>query len=373
MTATCAGGAGSQDDPDRSSATDAAHERPVFPDPEWATADPESQGFNPQLLDTLAAEAHAGGASSLLVAREGRIVAEWYWNGTDESTRHQVNSITKSYTSTLMGIAQDEGLLDIDDPASTYIPEWEGTPSETVTIRQMLGMVSGREAIAVVKPEFLNEYFGAPDMTAYALDRRQVAPPGEVWALNEGDIQPLDAILEAVTGMQPAAYAADRLLGPLGDDRTTMATDAAGNTIMDALAQATCRDVARLGHLYLQRGDWNGRQVVSETWVEDATGEPSQDIFPGYGLLWWLNRAGQTQLNKVDQDSIGDVDPVQHQLAPGAPEDLFWAIGAFGQVLQVHPTTGTVVVRLGHGSDFLDIRPVAIAARLVTDALDDNR
>jgi CubicO group peptidase (beta-lactamase class C family) len=173
--------------------------------------------------------------------------------------------------------------------------------------------------------------------------------------------------------MQPAAYAADRLLGPLGDDRTTMATDAAGNTIMDALAQATCRDVARLGHLYLQRGDWNGRQVVSETWVEDATGEPSQDIFPGYGLLWWLNRAGQTQLNKVDQDSIGDVDLVQHQLAPGAPEDLFWAIGAFGQVLQVHPTTGTVVVRLGHGSDFLDIRPVAIAARLVTDALDDNR
>jgi CubicO group peptidase (beta-lactamase class C family) len=239
--------------------TDTTLSRTVFPDPDWMTADPEDLGIEPEILEALATEAQSRGANCLLVARHGRIAAEWYWNDTDESTQHQLFSITKSYTSTLVGIAQGEGLLDIDDPASKYLPAWVGTPSEGVTIRQMLGMVSGREAIKAIDPEFFTEYLASPDLTAYALDRQQVVPPGSLWVLNEGDIQPLDAILEAVTGMQPVDYAADRLLGPLGDDRTTMAKDPAGNTIMDAFAQATCRDVARLGHLAVQRGNWNGR------------------------------------------------------------------------------------------------------------------
>jgi CubicO group peptidase (beta-lactamase class C family) len=148
-----------------------------------------------------------------------------------------------------------------------------------------------------------------------------------------------------------------------------MATDAAGNTIMDAFTQATCRDVARLGHLVLQRGKWNGRQVVSETWVEDATGRSSQDIVPGYGLLWWLNRAGETRLEQVDQDSIGALDLSGDQLAPDAPEDLFWAIGALGQILQVHPATDTVVVRLGTSPHFIGGPELDLTTRIVTEAI----
>lgn len=343
--------------------------RAVFPQPDWATADPDDLGFDAEVLEGLAEDARSGGASCLLVVRHGHIAGEWYWNGTDETSRHQIFSITKSYTSTLVGIAQDEGLLDIDDPASKYIPEWVGTPSETVTIRQMLGMVSGRDPITVIDPEVLAEYFGSPDLTAYALGRDQLLPPGWLWALSEGDIQPLDAILENVTGMQPAAYAAASLLGPLGDGRTTMATDPAGNTIMDAFAQATCRDVARLGHLFLHHGDWNGKQVVSEAWVEDATGRPSQDIFPGYGLLWWLNRAGETQLDQVDQDSLGAFDISGSQLESDAPDDLFWAIGAWGQVLQVHPASDTVVVLLGASPDFISRPALDLTTRIATDAL----
>jgi CubicO group peptidase (beta-lactamase class C family) len=344
----------------------------VYPDPDWATADPRELGFDSERLDALATEAHAGGASCLLVVRHGRIAGEWYWNGTDESTQHQTFSILKSYTSTLVGIAQDDGLLDIDDPASKYIPAWVGTPSETVTIRQMLAMVSGREAIKAIDPEFLSEYLASPDLTASALDRRQVVAPGRRWVLNEGDVQALHAILEAATGVDPTAYAADRLLGPLGDRRTVLAADAAGNMIMDGLAQATGRDVARLGHLVVQRGHWNGRQLVAETWLDDATGRPSQDIFPGYGLLWWLNRAGATRLDMVDRHSLGDLDLRPEQLVSGAPDDLVWAVGAFGQILQVHAATGTVVVRLGGSPRFIDQPALGITTRVVTEALQDH-
>jgi CubicO group peptidase (beta-lactamase class C family) len=350
-----------------------ADETAAFPGDEWEHADAADLGFDPAKLDVLAAQAQATGASCMVVIRHGRIAAEWYWNGTDPSTRHMLNSVTKSYTSTLVGIAQDNGLLHIDDPASKYIPQWVGTPSETVTIRQMLGMVSGRDPIFVVDPAVLENYFGQQDLTAYALARGQVAPPGSRWALNEGDIQPLAAILETATGMPPHAYATEALLGPIGDHRTTIATDPAGNTIMDAFAEASARDLARLGHLFLQRGSWNGRQVVSAAWVEEATGRPSQDIFPGYGLLWWLNRAGATRVNQVHPDTIDALQFMRgEQFVPGAPEDLFWAFGAFGQILQVHPATSTVVVRFGWSSDFIDHDAVLGSARVVTEALDTH-
>ena len=366
VTAACGGNDGS-----RSARADG---KTVVPGEEWQHAQPADLGFDPAQLDALAAEAHATGARCMLVARHGRIAGEWYWNGTDPSSRHQIFSITKAYTSTLVGIAQDQGLLDIDDPASKYIPQWVGTASEDVTIRQMLSMVSGRDPIAVADPAVLTDYFGQDDLTAYALAREQLVPPGWMWALNEGDVQPLDAILEAVTGMPPHAFAAEALLGPIGDHRTTMATDAAGNTIMDTFVQASCRDVARLGQLFLHRGSWNGRQVVSAAWVEEATGRPSQDIFPGYGLLWWLNRAGETRLDHVDRDTVGStLDLRGDQLVPGAPEDLFWAIGAYGQTLQVHPATDTVVVRLGTSPDFIDHDTLVTATRIVTDALEANR
>jgi CubicO group peptidase (beta-lactamase class C family) len=166
----------------------------VVPGEEWEHAAPADLGFDPTQLDALAAQAQASGANCLLIVRHGRIAGEWYWNGTDPTSRHHIFSITKAYTSTLVGIAQDQGLLDIDDPASKYIPQWAGTASENITIRQLLGMVSGRDPIAVADPAVLNDYFGQHDMTAYALARDQLVPPGWLWALSEGDVQALETI-----------------------------------------------------------------------------------------------------------------------------------------------------------------------------------
>jgi CubicO group peptidase (beta-lactamase class C family) len=343
----------------------------VFPHEGWQRTDPEELGFEPEALDALAAEAQASGANCLLVIRHGRIAGEWYWNGADESSLHQIFSITKAYTSTLVGIAQDEGLLDIDDPASVYIPQWAGTPSADVTIRHLLSMTSGRRPVAPIDPQESGAYYGSPDLTTYAISRDQIHPPGSVWSLSETDVQPLEAVLESVTGVQPDQYAADKLFGPIGDTHTALAKDSVGNPILDVFAKARCQDVARLGLLYLNDGNWDGAEVVSSGWVAEAT-QPGQDIFSRYGLLWWLNRPGNTKIDQFDQASVGDMDPNRGRLPPEAPEDLYAATGAFGQILLVHPSTDTIVVRLGTAPDFLDRTSGNLAARVITEALVDD-
>lgn len=114
---------------------------------------------------------------------------------------------------------------------------------------------------------------------------------------------------------------------------------------------------------------WDGTRVVSREWVRDAT-HASQDIVRAYGLLWWLNQPGTAKLSQVDQASIEGIDLGGERFRPGAPADMYWAIGAYGQILQVHPATDSVVVRLGASSEFFPTSALDITARIVTQTLD---
>src|SRR5690606_22418798 len=104
-----------------------------------------AMGLDAEVLEEIAADAEAAGSNCLVVTRHGRIVDERYWNGTDPATTQEVFSATKSITSTLVGIAQDRGLLSIQDPASVYIPQWADGPSKGVTVENLLSNDSGRE------------------------------------------------------------------------------------------------------------------------------------------------------------------------------------------------------------------------------------
>ena len=101
------------------------------------TAAPTELAFDAEILDELADEAAGLGSTCFLVARQGKVVLARYWNGGGAEAPQEVYSVTKSVTSTLVGLAQADGDLSIDDPASTYIDDWQGTPSETVTVRQL--------------------------------------------------------------------------------------------------------------------------------------------------------------------------------------------------------------------------------------------
>ncbi len=112
---------------------------------EQPRVDPASLGFDPDRLAELAAQAEQAGSTCFLVAREGRVVGEWYWQGSSATAPREVFSVTKSVTSTLVGIAEGDGDLSVEDPASTYLPEWRGTDSQGVTVRNLLSNDSGRE------------------------------------------------------------------------------------------------------------------------------------------------------------------------------------------------------------------------------------
>ncbi|MGH9210506.1 MAG: serine hydrolase domain-containing protein [Acidimicrobiales bacterium] len=341
-----------------------AAESATFPGADWAVGDPAELGFDPALLEEIAAEADPE-TSCLLVTRHGEIVGEWYWNGFTEDQQDVVMSVTQTYTSTLIGIAQDEGLLDVDDPVAEYVPEWAGTPSEDVTIRDILGHVTGRESTnSIGNTELYDGLLNAPDPGEFAVGLAQEHDPGTVWSQNLPALEVLEPILKSVTGMEPAAYAQEKLFAPIGATHTQMGETGGGETWMHTFLQTTCRDAARFGYLFLRNGDWNGSEVVSQEWVEEAT-HPSQELNPGFGYMWWLNEPGS--LVSIENILTPDYDePSNLQLNPEAPLDMYWAVGFGGRLIQIHPETDTVVVRLGGGDEASNMQQVT---RLVTEAL----
>lgn len=344
----------------------------TYPGDEWERVEPEDEGFDPARLAESVARADESGSNCLVVTRRGRLVGEWYWNEGEATTPQEVFSATKSYASTLVGLAQAEGDLDIDDPASAYIPEWAGTPSADVTVRNLLANDSGRHW------DRATDYQELPtrqDTTAFAVGLDQQAEPGTQWAYNNAAIQTLEAVLEAATGEDPARYAQERLLGPIGMDDSEMGRDPAGNTLVFMGLQSTCLDMARFGYLFLRNGAWAGEQVVPEAWVEEATGQPSQELNAAYGLLWWLNRLGPiaSPLGATDGADTAEDAAAEGQMVEGVPEDMYWALGLGGQVISVDPGSETVVVRLGPpgAPDGVPGYGPADAAEIVTAALTD--
>lgn len=123
---------------------------------------------------------------------------------------------------------------------------------------------------------------------------------------------------------------------------SAMDMDGVGNTLTYQGVSASCRDLARFGYLYLRGGRWaGGVQVVPESWVSMST-TPSTPLNDAYGFMWWLNRDGHWILPSTPLRDEGD-----GKLVPDAPEEMFAAMGAFGQLVVVDPTTETVWVRLG--------------------------
>lgn len=333
---------------------------------EWATVTPDEAGLDGDVLDDIAADAEANESNCLLVARHGRIAGEWYFNDTDETSGQEVFSATKSFTSILVGIAADDGDLDLADSASTFIPEWKGTDAEAVTVRHLLSNDSGRSWSLA---QDYGELVTVQDKTQFGIDLPQERAPGEVWAYNNAAIQTLDQVIEDATGTPMADFGQERLLDPIGMADSAFTTDGAGNTLAFMGLRSTCRDMARFGQLLLQDGTWNGEQIVSKDFLDEAT-TSSQELNEAYGYLIWLNRKGTIAgaVSPVDaQMKAGQEDA---QIVPGAPEDLFWAQGLGGQVIQVDRATDTVVVRLGSAS----VAPTfgsADTARVVTEAIQD--
>jgi CubicO group peptidase (beta-lactamase class C family) len=334
----------------------------------WPTASPATSGFRPERLAAVAREAKRKDSTCFAVVRDGHLVGDWSW-GTPPLQPREVFSVTKSVTSTLIGIAADDGSLDLDDRVSQYVPSWRGTDSETVTVRDLLSNDSGRFWSA---QSDYGQLVQAADRSAYAVGLEQQYPPGTTWAYNNAAIQVLDRVISEATGMRTEDFAAERLFTPLAMTHTRMTPDRSGRSTNAFFGlQTTCLDLARFARLYLDRGVVDGEQILSAGYVRSAVGRSSTKLNAAYGYLWWLNRYGELRGATDDVDAAGQpIEPHEGRLVPGAPASLFSAIGLGGQIAMVDPSSRTIVVRIGPGGlatpGTYNLRD---AARVVTWAL----
>ncbi|HVI02267.1 MAG TPA: serine hydrolase [Enhygromyxa sp.] len=307
----------------------------IFPAEEWQIGTPEQHCLSSEGLAELAAIAEQTKSTCLVVIHDGVLVGDWYWDGySAETPLPNVWSATKSVTNAVIGIAQSEGLLDIHDPASDYIPQWRESASEDVTIFDLMTQTSGRQY------DFLTDFgvLEQADQTAYSLGVGQDMDPGMRWEYSNTGTQALEAVLEAAVGGDVGAYVRSRLFEPLGMT-ATLAHDQAGNTLVYNGLSTTCQDMARFGYLYLRKGRWNNQQIVPKIWIKKST-QSSTAFNDAYGYLWWLNKPGRVVLPSIPARNEYD-----GKMFPSAPDHMFMALGAFGQLIAVDPKDEIVLVR----------------------------
>jgi CubicO group peptidase (beta-lactamase class C family) len=271
---------------------------------------------------------------AFVVVHRDRLVREEYFGGSRRDSLQTSFSAAKSFVSTLVGIAIDEGLIgSVDDRITKYVPELaERDPRfRRITVRDLLTMSSGIRYEEGGFPSFGDDtytYYGT-DLRDVALSRTRIGqPPGIAWQYNNFHPLLLGLALERVAKTSVSAFMATRLwqpLGPEADATWNLDSERSGFEKLESGLNARPVDYARFGLLFLHDGVWNGNRIVSEKWVRAATGADTSDLayYYGYGYFWWL-----------------DVE------RPGR----FYAMGKYGQYIYVAPDADTVVVRLGRDS-----------------------
>lgn len=304
------------------------------PGAEWTVVTPESQGMDAAKLDGAREYAFqsARHTQSVVVVRGGQIVGEWYAPGSGPDSWVASWSMAKSFTSALIGIALDEGLIpSVDEPMTTYYPAWAGTSKEHITLRDVLHMESGLDWDEDYDPSALGEseiiaMVGLEsDQLAYAAGIGYRTEPGTAFNYSSGDTMLLSGVIEQATGRSAEDYAHEKLLDPIGIDQVEWWQDAEGHTLTYCCFDTTSRDFARFGLLYLHQGAWGAEQVVPSAWV-DASVTDTATTYDGYGYQWWLD------------------------MEPGAADGIppyYSAQGHDGQNIFVIPSLDLVVVRNG--------------------------
>ena len=309
----------------------------VFPGATWQRAEAGD-------WSALDAELAAEGSTCVAVVKDGVLVHDAYWNGGAPRSGRRIYSITKSLTALLVGMQADDGTVDLDDTASEPVDEWRGTDAEAVTVRDLLSMTSGRRWSEAADRQMIRS---TADQTDFAVSADQQRPPGEAWVYDNVAAQALESVLDDLADSDDVVdMATDRLLDPLGMRDTTWGRDAAGNALTYSGAQSTCLDLARVGHLMLNRGRWDGRQLLSADLVEQLT-SPSSTLNAAYGLMWWTNAPGRVVEIRRQAGFAEDIPPYEGRLAPSVPGDAFWALGYGNQYIAVVPGENLVAVRLG--------------------------
>ncbi len=271
-------------------------------------------------------------STGLVVIHKGRIVTENYWKGWTRDSSGPIYSASKSITSTLIGMAIEDGKIrGVDQSMADFVPTWKGTPKQAITIRHALSMTSGIKVGGDAAAAGVDQF---TQTAALPMEHE----PGSHWAYNTPVYRMLLRVLEKATGEPLAAYTKRKLTGPLGMEHGGWDGLPAGDETSYTWFRCTVRDMARFGELVLGRGEFQGKRLVSAKWLAEAQ-RSSQQLNPAYGYLWWLNgqKAFQTPAGRLQQG----------MLWPDSPRDAVGALGALDKKIYVVPSLGLVVARHG--------------------------
>ena len=271
-----------------------------WPTAGWETATAESQGVSSSALAELVDFGAASDMDSLLVVRQGRIVAEAYYAPFRAGQQHLVNSVTKAVVATLVGIAaQEQRMGRLDQPVVDLFFEREiarlDAAKKAITIESLLDSNSGldwTEPLSDAPPETMLQMARSRDWVGFVLDRPMAQPPGRAFNYNSGTWHLLSAILTKKTGMDTLAYARQSLFAPLGIGEVTWRQDPQGIRIGGYGLFMQPRDMAKIGYLYLHQGRWAGAQLLPRAWSEHVL-HASVDMNLGglpafrYANGWW--------------------------------------------------------------------------------------
>jgi CubicO group peptidase (beta-lactamase class C family) len=276
----------------------AAVEPPPFTFPRSA---PEAQGISSSAILGFVEEAEQklDALHSIMIVRHGQVVAEGWWGPYAADEPHMLFSLSKSFTSTAVGLAIADGKLRVDDPVLGFFPdEAPAQPSanlKAMRVRDLLTMATGHHEEDV--RDF--PYTGEESVVKNFLARPVSHKPGTFFFYNTPASYMLSAIVQKVTGQPVVDYLRPRLFEPLGIANPTWEASKQGVSMGGFGLSVRTEDIARFGQLYLQKGMWQGKQLVPAAWVETATSRqmsngssPASDWEQGYGYQFWRSRHG---------------------------------------------------------------------------------
>jgi len=264
---------------------------------------------------------------AVVVIHKNQIIAEQYAAGFTKNSRILGWSMTKSIMSTVFGVLQHQGKINI--AATAPIAEWQNDDRKNITINDLLHMNSGlawdenyNEISDVTKMLFLER-----NMAKQQAKKQFVGKPNETWNYSSGTSNLLSAVIRSTFNKHQdyLDYWYTNFVDKIGMNSMVIETDMAGNYVGSSYAWATPRDWAKFGLLYLNNGNWNGQQLFTKDWVDYIT-TPTKGSNGTYGGHFWLNAEGKF---------------------PDVPKNMYYASGYQGQFVFVFPDQDLVVVRMG--------------------------
>jgi CubicO group peptidase (beta-lactamase class C family) len=300
----------------------------------WDTLSPQELNWCSNKIDSLYTYLDDNNTKAFILLKDGKIVLEKYFGTHTANSVWQWASAGKTITSFMVGIAQQENFLSINDTTASYLGQgWTNctpTQEQKITIKDQLSMTSG-----------LDEAAGDPFCTddtclIYKADA------GTRWAYHNGPYTLLDGVIENATGSTLNAYTTAKLKTPTGISGGFVPVD------YNNVYFSNARSMARFGLLILNEGVWDGNPIMTDNNYFQEMVNTSQTLNETYGYLWWLN-------GKTSYLLPGSQFAFSGSLSPNAPDDMFAAMGKDGQFINVVPSQNLVWIRMGEAPDNLPV------------------